>query len=84
MIFIDHTVDHEKDAQPSNLSEMVQNMVIKKADKMTNQVATSKDHIDQKLDDFGGIILSEEHGTDLSKDADNVMPLLEMSQKTVV
>ena len=36
---INHTLDHEKEVHPSNLSEIVQNMVIKKADKMINQMA---------------------------------------------
>ena len=34
-------------------------------------MATNIEYIDQKFDDFGGILVSEEHGTDLPEDAIN-------------
>jgi hypothetical protein len=77
---INKSVDQLELVHPSNLSEAVRNegidntidnVIIKNADKISNQVDTNHEFIDQQTDNFGGIIVSEGHGTNLPEDAIN-------------
>ena len=48
---------------------------------MSNQVDTSHEYIEQKTDNFGGIIVSEGHGTNLPEAAINEFITANKSQK---
>ena len=48
---------------------------------MSNQVATSNEYIEKKTNNFGVIIFSEGHGTNISEDAINESITANKSQK---
>ena len=74
------SVDHHEEVHPSNLSEVVgnegidttlDNVIMKNKDKISNQLDTSQEYIDNKTENFDGIIVSEGHGTNIPEDAIN-------------